>query len=71
MSAKDEKAVSAPIGFFTAPAQTTANGRKRSHQTLQAAASIPSAPVSQPAYAGGSGTSDPSAGFVGFGGGAQ
>lgn len=64
LSDKDQKAVSTPVGFFSGSAAAAAK-RKRAAGT-----EVASAPAA-PAYAGGSGSADPQAGFVGFGSNAQ
>jgi hypothetical protein len=72
MSAKDQKAVSTPIGFFSAPAAAAAakHGKKR-YQTAEATPSSTATGASETAYSGGTAAPNASAGFVGFGSTAQ
>ncbi|MCB8879306.1 hypothetical protein ACELLULO517_03605 [Acidisoma cellulosilytica] len=75
LSSKDQKTVTTPVGFFDAPqpAAKAKTGKSKSYQTVAArpSASTTSFAESAPTSSGGSGSPNASAGFVGFGAGAQ
>lgn len=70
LSSKDQKAVSTPVGFFS-PQPTAAAKSIHTKRYGTAAARSETVTSTPPAYAGGSGSPNASAGFVGFGANAQ
>jgi len=68
MSAKEQKAISTPVSFFSAPAPAAKTRQKSRYGTAARSAATPaSAAQPAPSDGGGTGAPVPSAGFVGFG----